>query len=479
MKDIDVSKYFKPNLKQARRRTRNETETLEFKIEDKHLLLGHGRKYYIQTFGCQGNEADSEMMSGILENMAYEKTLNFNESDVIIINTCAIRENAEDKVWGTLGRYKQLKRNNPDLILAVAGCMPQEEVVVEKILKTYSHVDIIMGTHNIHKLPYYIETAIFAKEKVIEVYSNEGNIVEKTPKVRSHKYKAWVNIMFGCNEFCTYCIVPFTRGKERSRNKEEIIEEVKELFESGYKEVTLLGQNVNAYGLDFKDENYTFGDLLKDLDKIGIERIRFTTSHPHDIDLKTMIAMRDSKHIMPHFHLPVQSGSNNVIKKMNRRYTKESYLKVLEDLRSHVPGISITTDIIVGFPGESDTDFEETLDLVKKAKFEGAFTYLFSKREGTPAAKFEDNMNEADKKKRLYKLNELVNEGYLNGNLRFLNKTVKVLVEGKSKYDDSVLAGYSEHNKLVNFKGNDDLIGKIVDVKITIAKTWFLMGELI
>jgi tRNA-2-methylthio-N6-dimethylallyladenosine synthase len=356
--------------------------------------------------------------------------------------------------------------------------MAQEENVVERVMKKYQHVDIIFGTHNIYKLPEYIETAMFAKERVIEVYSQEGDIIENLPKVRTHKFKAWVNIMFGCDEFCTYCIVPYTRGKERSRSKEEIILEVNELVHQGYKEVTLLGQNVNAYGKDFKDKNYTFGDLLRDLDQTGIERIRFTTSHPHDLDRKTMEAMRDSKHVMPFFHLPVQSGSNPVLKKMNRHYTKESYLKVLNELKSTVPGIAVTTDIIVGFPTETEADFLETLDLVEKAEFEGAFTFVFSKREGTPAASFEDDTPEEIKKQRLYILNERVNQGYLKGNERFVGKIVKVLVDGVSKYDDEVLAGYTEHNKLVNFKGEPSLIGQIVNVRVTLAKTWFLMGEL-
>ncbi|HRX44821.1 MAG TPA: tRNA (N6-isopentenyl adenosine(37)-C2)-methylthiotransferase MiaB, partial [Acholeplasmataceae bacterium] len=295
--------------------------------------------------------------------------------------------------------------------------------------------------------------------------------------VRQHKFKAWVNIMFGCDEFCTYCIVPYTRGKERSRSKDEIIEEVKELVKQGFKEVTLLGQNVNAYGKDIKTDDYTFGNLLRDLDQTGIERIRFTTSHPHDLDLKTMEAMRDCPHVMPFFHLPVQSGSNTVLKRMNRHYTKESYLKTLSQLKETVPGISVTTDIIVGFPGETEEDFLETMDLVEKAAFEGAFTFVFSKREGTPAATYADDTPEEDKKMRLYRLNEKINEGYLKGNQRFLNQTVKVLVDGVSKYDETVLAGYTEHNKLVNFKGDKSLIGSIVDVKITVAKTWFLLGE--
>lgn len=475
---IDIEKYFKPDLNKARKRSKKTIEELSFQLSDAHAKIGVHKTYMIHTYGCQGNEADSETMAGILELMGFTKTHQEEEADVILINTCAIRENAENRIWGELGRLKAFKRQNPNLILGLAGCMPQEENVVERVLKKYQHVDIIFGTHNIYKLPEYIETAMFSKERVVEVYSQEGEIIENLPKVRNHQFKAWVNIMFGCDEFCTYCIVPYTRGKERSRSKDEIIKEVKELVDLGYLEVTLLGQNVNAYGKDVKDKDYTFGDLLRDLDQTGIKRIRFTTSHPHDLDLKTMEAMRDCKTVMPFFHLPVQSGSNAVLKKMNRHYSKESYLKVLNELKKTVPGISITTDIIVGFPGETDEDFLETLDLVEKADFEGAFTFVFSPREGTPAATFEDHTPEDAKKQRLYILNDKINQGYLRGNSRFLDQTVKVLVDGVSKYDDTVLAGYTEHNKLINFKGDPSLIGQIVEVKVTLAKTWFLMGEL-
>ena len=479
MSKIDIEKYFKPNLKDARKRNKSDVHELKFELHENHQHLGYHKAYQIHTYGCQGNEADSEIMAGILQGMGFTKALTEDESDVIILNTCAIRENAENRIWGELGRLKAYKRRNPNLILGLAGCMAQEEYVIERILKTYQHVDLVFGTHNIYKLPEYIETSMFSKERVIEVYSQEGDIVENLPKVRNHTYKAWVNIMFGCDEFCTYCIVPYTRGKERSRHQDEIIKEVIELKNQGYKEITLLGQNVNAYGKDFKDMNYTFGDLLRDLDKIGIERIRFTTSHPHDLDLKTMHAMRDGKHIMPFFHLPVQSGSNQVLKKMNRHYTKESYLDKLNELKENVPGISITTDIIVGFPGETEEDFLETMDLVLKAQFEGAYTFVFSKREGTPAASFEDLTPEDEKKDRLYRLNEVINAGYLKGNQRFLGQTVSVLVDGVSKYDENILAGYTSHNKLVNFKGDKSLIGSIVLVKVTEAKTWFLLGEAI
>lgn len=477
--DIDVSKYFKPNLSKARRRSKSEVQHENFEINEIHKKLGHGKKYWIQTYGCQANEADGETMAGILKMMSFSPAANENEASIIIINTCAIRENAENRVWGVIGRLKKLKIDNPDLLICLSGCMAQEENVVNKILKTYHQVDIVFGTHNIHKLPDYIQTAMFSKERVIEVYSEEGNVVENLPKFRNHKKKAWVNIMFGCDEFCTYCIVPYTRGRERSRLKEEVIKEVKELNNNGYVEVTLLGQNVNAYGKDFKNLDYTFGDLLRDLDKTGIKRIRFTTSHPHDLDLKTMEAIRDCDSVMPFFHLPVQSGSNSILKRMNRHYTKDTYLEKLKQLREIVPGISVTTDIIVGFPGETDEDFMETLDLVKKANFEGAFTFIFSPREGTPAAKFKDDIELEVKKARLYKLNQVINDGYLQGNKRFLGKTIDVLVEGISKNNNNTLAGYTPHQKLVNFRGDKEKIGSIVPVKIIEAKTWFLMGEMI
>ncbi len=476
-KKIDIEKYFKPNLKEARKR-KGDADYLEFELENEFEGIGHGKTYRIQTYGCQGNEADSEIMAGIFEKMGYKQADEESNSDVILLNTCAIRENAEDRIWGELGRLKSFKKQNPDLLIGLCGCMAQEEEVVSKILKSYPYVDIVFGTHNIHKLPYYIKSAMFDKERVIEVYSYEGSIVENLPKVRAHQYKAWVNIMFGCDEFCTYCIVPYTRGKERSRNKDEIIKEVQELADKGYQEVTLLGQNVNAYGKDFKDIDYTFGDLLMDLDKTGLPRIRFTTSHPRDLDYKTVEAYRNSKHVMPHLHLPVQSGSNSVLKKMNRHYTKERYIEVINALKEARPGISLTTDIIVGFPTETEEDFQLTLDLVNEVDFEGAYTFIFSPRSGTPAASFENNITESEQKDRLQRLNAVVNAGYLRGTQRFLNQTVEVLVDGFSKKDDSILAGYSEHNKLVNFKGDESLIGKIVKVKITEARTWFLIGEL-
>ena len=472
--DIKISL---PSLKDAKIRRNIGVETIRYKLDDRYQNIGKGKKYYIYTYGCQGNEADSEIMAGILEDVGFEYATDPLEADVVLLNTCAIRENAEQRIWGVLGSLKGRKRENPDMIIGICGCMPQEENATKKIIESYD-VDIIFGTHNRHHLPELIYQAYMTKAKVIEVLSNQGNIVENQPKVRASKHKAWVNIMFGCDEFCTYCIVPYTRGKERSRAKEDIIAEVKELVKEGYKEVTLLGQNVNAYGKDLGID-YTFGDLLYDLDKTGIERIRYTTSHPRDLDLKTMEAMRDCKSVMPHLHLPVQSGDNDILKLMNRKYTYEEYMDKINKLRELVPNISFTTDIIVGFPNETEEQFQKTLKLVKEAKFEGAFTFIYSKREGTPAAKMTDNTPEEEKKDRLNRLIELVNVGYLEGHKRFVGKTVKVLVDGESKSADGMMCGYSENNKLTHFKSNDlSLIGKIVKVKVKEAKTWFMIGDL-
>ena len=466
-----------PSLKEAKLRRNLDVETIHYKLNDKYQNLGKGKKYYIYTYGCQGNEADSEVMAGILEGIGYVEAIDPLDADLVLLNTCAIRENAEQRIWGVLGQLKGRKRDNPDLLVGICGCMPQEESATNKIINSYD-VDIIFGTHNRDHLPELIYDAYMTKAKVVEVLSNEGNILEDAPKHRKSKHKAWVSIMYGCDEFCTYCIVPYTRGRERSRSKDEIIKEVKELVQEGYKEVTLLGQNVNAYGKDL-GLDYTFGDLLYDLDKTGIERIRYTTSHPRDLDLKTMEAMRDCKSVMPHLHLPVQSGDNDILKIMNRKYTHEIYMEKVNKLKELVPGISITTDIIVGFPNETEEQFLHTLDLCHEVGFEGAFTFIYSKREGTPAARMVDHTPEEEKKERLNRLIAVTNEGYLKGHERFVGQVVKVLVDGESKNGDGMMCGYSEHNKLTHFKSDDlSLIGKIVNVKVTEAKTWFMIGEL-
>jgi len=399
-------------------------------------------------------------------------------ADVVILNTCAIRENAEQRIWGVLGQLKGRKRENPDMIVGIAGCMPQEEKTTNRILESYDFIDLVIGTHNKNHLPELIAKVYESKAKVIEVLSIEGDILEDAPKVRESKHKAWVNIMYGCDEFCTYCIVPYTRGKERSRDKDDIINEVKDLVSKGYVEVTLLGQNVNAYGKDLGSD-YTFGDLLYDLDKTGIKRIRYTTSHPRDLDEKTMMAMAECKSVMPHLHLPVQSGDDYILKKMNRKYTYDDYMTKVNRLKELVPDLALTTDIIVGFPNETEEQFLNTIKLVENAKFEGAFTFIYSKREGTPAALMEDVVSESEKHERLTRLNTYINAGYLAGHKRFVDTVVEVLVDGPSKNGEGMMCGYSKHLKLTHFKSDDlSLVGKIVKVKITEAKTWFMIGEL-
>ena len=474
-----MERITRPSLNSARKRTSNAVSTVEYDNFKNIKDLGKGKKYLIQTHGCQANEADTEVIRGLLEGQGFEATELLEKCDLVVINTCAIRENAENKVFGELGRLKSYKRLNPNMIIAIAGCMPQEEAVVEKILKKYKHVDIVFGTHNVNKFVEYLDYVLKEKKQLIEVYSQEGEIIENLPQVRENRFKAWVNIMFGCDEFCTYCIVPYTRGKERSRSKEYIISEIEDLVKQGYQEVTLLGQNVNSYGLDFSEEKYDFADLLDDLAKLDIPRIKFTTSHPKDFSDKLIDVIAKYDNIMPFIHLPVQSGSNAILKKMNRKYTKEEYLDLVNRIYQKIPQISLTTDIIVGFPGETEEDFLETLDLVSKSRFEGAYTFIYSARKGTPAASYTNTVDEAEAKQRLYKLNDLVNEGYLRGNKRFEKQVVKVLVEGYSKTKSSVLSGYTENNKLVNFQGEESLIGKIVDVYIEKAKTWSLDGKIV
>jgi len=474
-----MERITRPNLNSARKRTSSSVSTIEYENFKNIKDIGKNKLYIIQTHGCQANEADTEVIRGLLEHQGFKATELLEKADLVVINTCAIRENAENKVFGELGRLKSYKRLNPNMIIAIAGCMPQEESVVEKILKKYKHVDIVFGTHNVNKFIEYLDYVIREKKQLIEVYSQEGDIIEHLPQVRENRFKAWVNIMFGCDEFCTYCIVPYTRGKERSRSKEYIVAEVEDLVKEGYKEVTLLGQNVNSYGLDFLEEKYDFADLLDDLAKLDIPRIKFTTSHPKDFSDKLIDVISKYDNIMPFIHLPVQSGSNTILKKMNRKYTKEEYLDLVNRIYEKIPHVSLTTDIIVGFPGETEEDFLETLDLVSKSRFEGAYTFIYSPRKGTPAASYTNTVDEDTAKQRLYKLNDLVNEGYLRGNKRFENKTVKVLVEGYSKTNDSVLSGYTENNKLVNFQGDESLIGKIIDVHIEKAKTWSLDGKIV
>ena len=471
--------YDVPSLEDAKKRKFGETAVLNFTLDAKFKELGKGKTYVMKAYGCQGNLADGEKISGIMDSMGYTEVENDEEADVMFFVTCAIREKAETRIYGELGRLKGLKEKNPNLRIVLCGCMPQEEVTVEKVSNTYTQVDIMFGTHNIHKLPEYLYESYTKNLRVLEVFSKEGEIVEEIPQKRGNPYKAWIDITYGCDEFCTYCIVPYTRGKERSRNPEAIIKEVSALAKAGYKEVTLLGENVNSYGNDFQDRKYTFGNLLTDLAEIGIPRIRFTTSHPKDLDVFTMEVMSRYPNIMPHLHLPVQSGSNKVLKKMNRKYTREIYLEKIEKLKKLVPSISITTDIIVGFPGETEEDFEDTMSLVTEAGFEGAYTFVYSPRTGTPAATFTDQVDPVVSKQRLHRLNEVVNAGFAKGNKRFDGKVVSVLIDGRNEKKEHLLRGYTRHNKIVDLEGPDSLIGKLVQVKITKAQTWNLEGQII
>ena len=469
----------KPSYAEAKRRTKEEVKIITdaYIIDNELSKIGLGKKYHIITYGCQANVRDSETMSAILEDMSFRSTDNMEEADLILLNTCAIRENAHNKVFGMLGRIQHLKEKKPEIIVAFAGCMAQEVNVVNELEKKKRVVDVVFGTHNIHNLPKLISEAIDKNEQVIEVFSKEGDIVENLPVKRDNMYKAFVNIMYGCDKFCTYCIVPFTRGKQRSRRKEDILKEIDDIIKLGYKEVTLLGQNVNAYGKD-QENGISFANLLELVAKTGIERIRFVTSHPWDFTDEMIDVIAKYENIMPYFHLPVQSGSDRILKLMGRRYTKESYLKLFNQIKNKIPNASITTDIIVGFPSETEEDFLETLDIVEKCKYDGAYTFIYSPRENTPASKMEDNVSLEEKENRLARLNETVNKYYKINNEKMVGKVVPVLIEGTSEKDSNMCAGYTDTMKLVNVKCSKDNIGKIINVKIVEAKTWSLDGEI-
>ena len=463
-----------PNYVEARKRTKGKTEKEFYNISPELKKIGKNKKYYVKTYGCQMNEHDSENIEAMLEEMGFIKAIDYDDADVIILNTCSIRENAHNKAFGMLGRLKHLKELHKDLIIGICGCMAQEEKVVEEIISKYKYVNFVFGTHNIHRLPYVLNEAIKNNKQEIEVFSKEGNIVEGMPVKRVSKFKAYVNIMYGCDKFCTYCIVPFTRGMQRSRDKDDILKEIEILVKDGYKEVTLLGQNVNAYGKDLNID-YDMSNLLEDVAKTGIPRVRFMTSHPWDFTDRMIEVIKKYDNIMPSIHLPVQSGSSRILKMMGRKYTKEEYITLFDKLRT-IPNVAISTDIIVGFPNETREDFEETLELCKYCKYDNAYTFIFSPREGTPASKMEDNVPLEEKEERLYELNELVNTYFKESNEKYLHKNIKVLVEGKSE-KEGMYFGYSEQNKLINFYADESDIGKIIDVKIESAKTWSLDGK--
>lgn len=465
-----------PDFNEARTRDKRLYKRLDFKLDEDVLGKYSGKKYFIKTYGCQMNEHDSENISALLEKLGFERVDDYLKADLVLLNTCSIRENAHNKAFGMLGRLKHLKLEKKDLIIGLTGCMAQEASVVEEILRDYKFVNFVCGTHNLNELPKIIDKSIESNKQQIEVYSREGDLYEGLPVVRTNNYKAYVNIIYGCDKFCTYCIVPYTRGRERSRAKEDILKEVDELIESGYKEITLLGQNVNAYGKDLY-EDYNLGNLLEDIAKKDIPRVRFMTSHPWDFTDKMIEVIGKYKNIMPSVHLPVQSGSNKILKLMGRRYTRESYLELFHKIKNTVPGVAISTDIIVGFPGESEEDFLDTLSLVEECKYDNAFTFIFSVRRGTPAEKIKDNTTLSEKEERLQRLNEVVNKYFLENNQALIGKVLNVLVEGVSEKKD-MYYGYSETNKLINFTSDKELMpGDLVDVEIVDAKTWSLDGK--
>ena len=475
----DYSKYFKkPNLKEEAMRCKERVVVNKegLQLDEITKDMGKNKRYFVRTYGCQGNQADGETIAGILEFIGYSKAEDVNDADVILLNTCAVRENAEDKVFGEIGALKKLKTTNPELIIGICGCMSQQPHVIDKILQSYPQVDLVFGTHNINRLPILLKEAYFNKERVVEVLSNNNEIMENLPMSRESKFKAWVNIMYGCDKFCTYCIVPYTRGKERSRLIEDILSEVQDLKDKGYKEVTLLGQNVNAYGKDL-DLGYDFATLLTKVSDIGIDRIRFVTSHPWNFTNEMIDVIASRENIMPYIHLPIQSGDDEVLRRMGRRYSYEEYKKLYDLIRQKVKNASISTDIIVGFPGETEEQFENTLKAVRECKYDSAYTFIYSPRVGTPAARMEDNVTEEEKKNRFNRLVEEVSKHAKESNDQFVGKTVKVLVEGVSKRNENILSGYSEENKLVNFKGDVSKVGTIVEVKISTSKTWTLEGE--
>ncbi len=469
-----------PDLVAARNREKSETIFLD--ASTIHLSemeeLGKGKKYYIHTYGCQANVRDEETMKGMLEGVNFAQTDNPAEADVIIINTCAVRENAEDKVYGEIGNLKKYRRINKKLVLAICGCMVEQPEILQILQEKFPEVNLYFGTHEIDQLLDLIYETYNSDIRLISIKSKQGEVIENNAVSRNNNYKAFVNIIYGCNKFCTYCIVPYTRGKERSRKFSDIMDEVRELKKQNYQEITFLGQNVNAYGKDL-DEGHDFADILEEAAKMGIPRIRFTTSHPWDFSSKMIEIIAKYDNIMKCIHLPVQSGSDEILRLMGRRYTREHYLNLVKEMREKIPGLSLSTDIIVGFPNETEEQFQDTLSLVDIVKYESAFTFIYSPRRGTPAAKMVDNVSYADKSRRFKELVKHLEVNIEKDAASYIGGTYKVLVDGVSKTDENMLSGYTESNKLVHFKGNENLVGKIVNVKINESHTYSLLGELV
>ena len=469
--------------------TKNEVKLQQEYIEKvKKINQNKNLKYNILTFGCQLNENDSEKLCGMLEEMGYTKTAKPEEADIALFNTCCVRENAEDKLFGKLGELKRLKEQK-GLIIAIGGCMMQEKHITDKIKESYPFVDIIFGTHTLHKFPEDLYKTIEEKRKIEDILDIDGKVYEGLPIRRSSKTKASVTIMNGCNNFCSYCIVPYVRGRERSRQPRAIIEEVKELAKQGYKEVTLLGQNVNSYlrverekQIPFEEYEgvHSFATLLQAINKIeGIERIRFVSPHPKDFTDDVIEQIANCDKVCKLVHLPLQSGNTKVLKEMNRRYTKEQYLNLVDKMKAKIPNLTLSTDIIVGFPGETDEEFEDTLDVVEKVKFEQVYMFIYSRRVGTPGDKMENQVPDEIKHKRFNKLKELVESQIEENNQKYLGTIQKVLVEGESKNNKELLTGRTDSNKVVIFEGDKNLIGQMIDLKIVSEHMWYLKGNII
>ncbi len=448
-------------------------ERLRKRLESKKLT------YYITTFGCQMNVRDSEKLKGILEKIGYTPAKEEKNADFVIYNTCCVRENAELKVYGRIGFLKAVKRKNPNLMIAVCGCMMQQETVVEKIKKSYRHVDIVFGTHNLYKLAELIENRMDSRRTIFDIWTEHKDIVEDLPSIRNNPFKASVNITYGCNNYCSYCIVPYVRGRERSRKPEDIMHEIRALAKEGVLEIMLLGQNVNSYGVGLEEET-SFAELLEMIEEVeGIERIRFMTSHPKDLSDELIATMSKSKKICNHLHLPFQSGSSKVLKAMNRKYTKEQYIELANKIKKECSGIALSTDIIIGFPGETEEDFLDTLDIVSQIRYDFAYTFVYSKRTGTPAATMENQVDERIAKERFNRLLEQVNQISYEKSIEHVGKTYQVLVEEKNSQNAELVSGRLSNNHLVHIKGNSELIGRLIDIKITGAKSFYLTGEIV
>lgn len=449
----------------------------QYKYMEKVAKVNEGQnlKYAIYTMGCQLNENDSEKISGMLEKMGYSKTEEIQRADFVVFNTCCVRENAEDKLFGKIGEMKRQKEEK-GTIIAIGGCMMQEEHIVEKLKKSYPFVDIIFGTHTMHKLPEDVYHILEKRTKIEDIINIDGEIYEGLPIKRNDETKASVTIMYGCNNFCTYCIVPYVRGRERSRTPNDILKEIQELANEGYKEITLLGQNVNSYD---GGNGYKFSNLLRDVNEIGgIEKIRFVSPHPKDFKEDVIDAIKECEKVSKIIHLPLQSGSSNILKKMNRRYTKEQYLSLVKRMKEEIPNVVFSTDIIVGFPEESEEDFEDTLDVVRKVNFEQVFMFIYSRRVGTPADRMENQIPEEIKHERFNRLKELVESMIEENNKKYIGTTQSVIVEGKSKNNPNMLTGRTDSNKVVVFDGKEELINTVVDLKIVSEHMWYLKGEI-